>query len=174
MGRFATAAGTDRLRLPALGDTRVRCRRVVPESRAARASLAAVALCVVASALGCYALSPYTGSYYLPPGVATCPIEDELAEVLKPFGATDALRRGPNGYLVWYFERRRAEPRFSQLSGSKSIVTVACGPRFITVRDHEGSNETPFVRAIRDVVEEELRAIGVTDPKFERQIDIFS
>lgn len=172
MERLATTARADRFWLPASRNSRVRRRRGVPVSPPTRVSIILIAACVMASSLGC--TSPYTGVYRLPGKFAPCSIAGELGVALRPFGAPSRPDDRLDGGVSWLLNGRRSESQFETLSGSDSIVVVSCFPNAVTVRDVINQEETPFVRAVRNAIENVLKSIGIANPKCEQTFDPLS
>jgi hypothetical protein len=138
-------------------------------------------LVVAFSALLCACPLTYMGIYSLRPSEgASLPsaseVSAELDDALRDFGF---VRNGPSrsagasaGEGDWATRSAEAAPAFRRLHGSDAYVTVAVSERSMTVaiRDLDNVDETEFVHALRERIEQRLtQRFGLPPPSFVRQ-----
>jgi len=130
--------------------------------------------------VGCY--STYTGIYFIDratqkPSVRPVNLENQITEVLKPFGfrVISMPYEFPN-YVMFSHRQQETLPGFASLDGANSNISIAVNLRnlTITIRDFDHNKETEFILVVKKAIEQRLETqYGIEGLKFERQIDIF-
>ncbi len=135
---------------------------------------------LVLMSVSCYAA--YTGIYFLdrterPRTVRFRDIESQISYVLVPFGFRQVKlpKEIENLGPIFSHNKKYGDKDLMKLSGTGAKISVAVsfrGPS-ITIRDASNDKETEFIRAIKDAIEQRLKAhYRVKKLKFEEQLNI--
>ena len=136
------------------------------------------ATCLVALLAVSCVYGDYRGIYWLNrtpsdqrPSVVD--LNRELDRVLPEFGLA---KQGPpcsaRDGCYWVGTAGPITPSLQGLEGAGARTSVAVGPRnpSITIIDHDHWDETPFVHALKQRIEDLLKEhFGLSDPRFDQQ-----
>ena len=119
----------------------------------------------------------YTGIYWLDRSPAdqrpsVVDLDRELDRVLPEFGFAKERPCTAGEGCDWLSNRGPIAPALQGLEGAGAWISVAVSPRSpsITVIDRDHGDETPFVHALKQRIEDLLKQrFGVSDPRFDRR-----